>query len=854
LDPGLMSKTVASYLDDFLLRGNETAFAHRQGLRVKRWSYGQIAKSAMRFARELETRRIAKGDRVLLWARNSPEWVSAFFGCLLRGVIVVPLDLQSEPGFVKRVQEQVEAKLALCDAATSAVVEQSLPAIELDELSSQIAHQSSRPYSITNLRPDDTVEIVFTSGTTAEPKGVLITHRNLMANLTPLEREIKRYLKWERLVHPIRFLNLLPLSHVFGQFMGIFVPQLLGGEVFFQESLAPSQIVQTIKRERISVVISVPRILDALREKIESDYATRGELIRFQNAIASSAGRNFLRRWWTFRAIHNLFGWKFWAFISGGATLNPDSEQFWQRLGFAVIQGYGMTETASLVSVNHPFKQGRGSVGKVLPGQEVKLAKDGEILVRGENVSPGYWREDEQSRATANGWFRTGDVGEMDEEGSLYFKDRKREVIVTSAGINIYPVDIELVLGRQPELIASAVIEIDGPRGLEPLAVLILRDDRANAEAVINRVNKLLAPHQQVRRWFVWPDQDFPRTAMQKVRKQLVKEVVRAELVQAAEIHAGAVAAQISHSNNLLEIIARISQDASATFAPSARLGADLKLDSLGRVELLSALEDRYQLEIDEAAFTDATTLAEVEEMIREGRHEEAAAYPYPQWQQRWPLSWLRIALLYLIVLPATRLLGWPRVRGKEYLRNVRGPLVFICNHVTMVDHALVLLALSGRFRTRMAIAMDGEQLREWLHPQAGTDLLTRLRYLLQYVSVVFFFNVFSMPQKSGFRRSFLFAGQMMDRGFSLLVFPEGQRTKHGTLNPFMPGTGLLIQKLDAPVVPMRIEGLWELKRANRHFAWPGEVSVIIGEPITYSSQQDPEAVATNLAEHVRAL
>jgi long-chain acyl-CoA synthetase len=848
-----MPKTVASYLDDFLSRGNETAFAHRHGLRVKRWSYRQIAKTAMRFARELEARRIAKGDRVLLWAKNSPEWVSAFFGCLLRGVIVVPLDLQSEPGFVKRVQEQVGAKLALCDAATSGLVEQSLPVIELDELSSQIAHHSSNPYPITDDWYDDPVEIVFTSGTTAEPKGVLITHRNLMANLTPLEREIKRYLKWERLVHPIRFLNLLPLSHVFGQFMGVFVPQLLGGEVFFQESLSPSQIVQTVKSERISVVITVPRILDALREKIESDYEARGKLDRFQNTIASSAGRNFLRRWWTFRAIHNMFGWKFWAFISGGATLNPDTEQFWQRLGFAVIQGYGMTETASLVSVNHPFKQGRGSIGKVLPGQEVKLAENGEILVRGENVSPGYWRDNEQSRAAENGWFRTGDVGEIDEEGSLYFKGRKREVIVTSAGVNIYPADIELVLGRQPEIKAGVVIKIEGPHGPEPLAVMILRDDHANAEAAVNQVNELLAPHQQIRRWFVWPGEDFPRTATQKVRKHVVGEVVRAELARAGQISGSAVAPAIGHSNNLVEIIARISKDVSATLDPSAKLGADLKLDSLGRVELLSALEDRYQLEIDEAAFTDATTLAEVEKIIREGRHEEATPYPYPQWQQRWPLSWLRITLLYLIVLPVTRVMGWPRIRGKEYLRNVRGPLVFICNHVTMVDHALVLLALPGRFRTRMAIAMDGEQLREWLHPQPGTGLFTRLLYLLQYVSVVFFFNVFSMPQKSGFRRSFMFAGQMMDHGFSLLVFPEGQRTKHGALNPFMPGTGLLIQKLAAPVVPMRIDGLWELKSAGRHFAWPGEVSVIIGEPVSYSLQEDPEAVATDLAEHVRA-
>ena len=849
-----MRTTLASYLNDFLSLDNETAVAHTHGLRVKRWSYSQIAKTAFRLARELEARRIEKGDRVLLWAGNTPEWVSVFFGCLLRGVIVVPLDRQSEPGFVKRVQEQVEAKLAFCDTAISALVEKPLPVIELDELDSLIAHHSSNPYCITDIGYDDTVEIVFTSGTTAEPKGVRITHRNLIANLTPIEREIKRYLKWERLFHPIRFLNLLPLNHVFGQFMGIFVPPLLGAEVFLQESLSPSQIIGTVRRERISVVIAVPRILDALREKIESDYEARGNLPTLRRAIASSAGQNFLRRWWTFRTIHNMFGWKFWAFVSGGASLNPDTEEFWQQLGFAVIQGYGMTETAAVVSVNHPFKQGRGSIGKVLGDQEVKLAEDGEILVRGENVSSGYWKEDGQSRAAKNGWFPTGDVGEIGPEGRLFFKGRKKEVIVTSAGVNIYPADLELVLGRQAEIKAGVVIEFEGPHGPEPLAVLILRDIGAKAEGLISRVNESLAPHQQIHRWFIWPGEDFPRTPTQKIRKQIVGEVVRAELSKAAEISDPVVASAMDHPDDLIEIIARISKNESATFESSAKLGTDLKLDSLGRVELLSALEDRYQLDIDEAAFNDATTLAEVEKLIREGGHEKESPYPYPKWQRRWPLSWLRIVLLYLVVLPITRVMGWPGISGKKHLRNVRGPLVFICNHVTMADHALILLALPRRFRNRLAIAMDGEQLRAWHHSAAGTRVLTRLLNRLQYVGVVLFFNVFALPQKSGFRQSFRFAGEALDHGFSLLIFPEGQRTKHGALNPFMAGTGLLIQKLDAPVVPIRIDGLWELKKAARHFARPGEVSVIIGQPVTYSGQEDPSAIAADLAERVRGL
>ena len=276
--------------------------------------------------------------------------------------------------------------------------------MQLEELGSKLSRHSSAPCATAEIDQNDTVEIVFTSGATAEPKGVRITHRNLLVNLIPLEQEIGRYLKYERFVHPMRFLNLLPLSHVFGQLMGLFVPQLLGGEVFFQESLSPSQIIETAKRERISVLIAVPRILDTLREKVERDYEAHGTLERFQRAILDARGRHPLKRWCRFRKIHSMFGWKFWAFISGGATLAAGTEEFWDRLGFAVIQGYGMTETASLISVNHPFKLARGSIGRVMPGQEVNLAADGEILVRGENVSPGYWQATDGAGATDDGW------------------------------------------------------------------------------------------------------------------------------------------------------------------------------------------------------------------------------------------------------------------------------------------------------------------------------------------------------------------------------------------------------------------------------------------------------------------
>ena len=216
----------------------------------------------------------------------------------------------------------------------------------------------------------------------------------------------------------------------------------------------------------------------------------RERLEDFRARFAAAKGKHFLRRWWIFRGIRRRFGWKFWAFISGGAALDSETEEFWDRLGYAAIQGYGLTETTSLISVNHPFRLGKGSIGKVLPGREVKLAEDGEILVRGGGVSSGYWDGNGAHKVSdEEGWYRTGDIGALDDAGNLYFKGRKKEVIVTPGGTNVYPEDLEAALRRQPEVKDCVVVGIERGGNAEACAVVILRDE-GDVEAVVQRANR----------------------------------------------------------------------------------------------------------------------------------------------------------------------------------------------------------------------------------------------------------------------------------------------------------------------------------------------------------------------------
>ena len=832
--------TLIDFFDD-LARTRGGFLVYDDGFRSRAYTYEQVGRAARGFAACLHELGLRKGDKVVFWSENRPEWIVAFWGCLLGGIVVVPIDYRASPDFLARVCRIVAAKLVLIGQDVPPVgVGHSVsgaPVWKLHEVqwSEGTADTPDVSPKVMIVR-DDVAEIIFTSGATAEPKGVVITHRNLLANIVPIEREVRKYRKWARPFSPIRFLNLLPLSHMFGQAMATFVPPMLSGVVVFMRGYNPVEIAAQIESRSISVLVCVPKILDVLREYVLR-VASPPEI--------PGRPQHFLRRWWRYRSIHNLFGWKFWAFVVGAAPLDSGLEAVWSELGFVVIQGYGLTETAPIVSLNHPFGTKKGSVGKAIAGVEVKIAPDGEILVRGDNVTRGYFNADEEtSRAFDDGWFHTGDIGEIAQDGDLYIRGRKKEMIVTPEGLNVFPEDVERVLMLIAGVRDAAVV---GARiGTEERvhAVLVL-DAGTDVEAVIRQANAKLEEHQKIRRALVWPDSELPRTeGTRKLKRALVRDWVKEDgtprVVKAGGDRLAALLAKYAGRDDL----------------PPDTTIEELGLSSLDRVELMVAIEDAFQTHVDEGAFAEARDIGQLRTLVE---HPPSSHTPpsepvdFPAWNRSWPARTIRHASLPTLILPLARAFAWMRVEGRQHLDGVHGPVIFAANHQSHMDTPMIMAALPRRWRYRLAPAMAKEFFKAHFFP-AEHGALVWFTNSLGYYLAALFFNAFPLPQReAGARQTLRYIGDVLEDGFSVLIFPEGKRTDTGEIDRFRPGIGMIASRLDVPVVPVRVEGLDRVLHHTLRMAKPGHVRVAFGAPLQLTGE-DYQSLAKQVEDAVRRL
>jgi long-chain acyl-CoA synthetase len=550
--------------------------------------------------------------------------------------------------------------------------------------------------------------------------------------------------------------------------------------------------------------------------------------------------------------------------ISGGATLPSELEEFWTGAGFALIQGYGMTETSALVTLNHPFRIGHGTIGKPLPGREVRLSDDGEILVRGDVLAGATWQNGAM-RAREGEWLATGDLAERNEQGELRFTGRKGDVIVTTAGMNVHPVDLEDALMKQPKVRGCVVVACQIGSVTEPVAVVLYSGSDEDLNAAVAAANGGLAEYQKIRRILRWSELQFPFTSTGKLLRRKVAEWA------CIKVSTGRVLGESARQDELPAMIAEITGERIAG-GDELRLSEDMHLDSLGRVQLQSILEQRLGIEVDDDAIATVTTLGELRAMLVRGtglavvangivapaksQHAETeeidTRHSYPRWPWSWPMRMIRIAFLEAVMRPLIWMLAAPRV-VRETNDVPDRPVLIISNHVTAYDGALVLYALPAKLRRRVAIAMSAETLMAF---RKGRDLGNSLRNFFgppAYWLVVALFNVFPLPRLRGFRRSFAHAGEAMDRGDSVIIFPEGTRSRDGLMHSFRPGTGMLAEESGVPVVPVALIGLHEMRAAKR-WVRTGKLEIHVGRAISVDEGVSAAELTLKFEDSVRAL
>lgn len=791
-------KTLAQFIQKVAeTYGDKIAFRARPRFRAQDYSYQEVFQLSKVVAQKLAEAGLKKGDSIIIWAANSPFWIAGFFGIQLIGAVAVPLNVQSKEEFIRKIANLTGAKFILKSKFLPPPA--ALKSQDLETLKPRL--EPGLPKVTTG--ENDLAEIVYTSGTTGFPKGVMLTHQNILANVASAAQVIE-------LSQFDRTLSILPLSHMFEQVADLFLPMAVGATVTYPGAVNSANIRKNLVEDKITKMAAVPEFLRLIIRRLEETPA--GFLIKLGEKIPSMAVRRIL-----FRPIISQFGGALTTIVSGGAPLDPEVGKKWEAMGIYILQGYGTTEAAPAISANSYRDRKITSVGKPLPNVQVKIAPDGEILVRGENVFPGYFGDPQKTKEVfTDGWYKTGDLGYLDKDGHLFVRGRKKYLIVTEAGENVYPEDIEFELSKFSPVLDSCVVGLVRD-GKTIVHAVLLAPQIKNPQDIITKVNSRLAGHQQIQDWSIWPYEDFPRTVTKKVKRDQVIAYLATRKIKVEEMlpaTAGLVEKSLVQITNL-----PISQITSAK-----KLVADLKMDSLERVELVAIIEQETGIILDEAEIGPETTVADIAQKVTAGT-QKIERYKFRQWPLAAHVLFLRKVVQQLLLTPAVNYFTDHKVKGRENLTSLALPAVFCANHISAIDPAVVVVSLPAKIRAKLAIAAAADVIFETKKYQKYKNFLTLA------------FNIFPFARVGQIKSSLDYTGRLLDRGFSILVFPEGRISVTGKLQKLKVGAGFLAVEMQVPVVPIKIKGTAKIVAPGTEFpTWPkkAKVQVAFGRPLVF--------------------
>ena len=814
-----------------LLRGVCVEHEHERALQLfgeggveVTYTYGDLWRGALAVAGALRGAGVRRGDAVVLLSPNEPAWPMAYLGGLLADAAVVPVDPEMAGAEVGRIARKSEAVVILAHEEHAPTLE-SLECVEWAARGGAEGERAGRGLLILTLseafaaepmrdeevslrdRSSELASLLFTSGTTGDPKGVMLTHANFCALLSSLHGVFS-------VSRRDRFLSVLPLFHTFEFSAGFLLPMSVGARVTYLTELEGATLRAAMKAIRPTGIIGIPALWDVLQKRIEAQVKDKGEAASLLFKLSMKANRALRAKGLNagpllFGQVHESLGGSVRYLISGGAALSDSTLEVFEGLGFELLEGYGLTEAAPVLAVRRPkSRRGAGTVGRPIPGVQIKI-KDpdasgvGEVLARGDNVMAGYLNDAEStSRALRDGWLHTGDLGSLNARGELTLSGRSKELIVTSSGKNVYPDDLEPIFAAHEHIEELAIVGIPDPQGDERVAALIVLKGGAPEEAQrevkahIATINALRPDHQRLRTFRFWPE-PLPRTATRKVRRS----EVRAELMRLLEIGRAARRAEQEGASAhepawLYSGLAGLCGVDLGEVLPESHLITDLGLSSLQLVELRLLIEEALGRAVDGARVARAERVQDLAALAMErgesaGEGEGAPEASRPLWRDLpEPVRAAGRALIDAGRHAAFSQLFKLDIRGRENL-PMNQQVIVISNHSSHLDIGLIKEAL-GPLGANLGVLAAQDYFFDTEYKEAILSQFTRL---------------IPVDRGAPLERSMREAEEAIAQGWSVLIYPEGTRSPTGELQEFKAGVGYLQHKTGLPILPLYLSG-----------------------------------------------
>lgn len=859
------------------------------------YTFGTVWLESARLAGHLIDQGLEPGDRVGIVMEDGPVWGICFLAILSAGCVVVPFDPQNPTGALAHLFEHAGCRLILVSPSTRGRVEEAqagawtgLPSVTVSDTPSPGAWavcasvdgdshttdcESRGPNPLRPRSPDDLLAILYTSGTTGDPKGVVLTSRNVLRNVDEALKIIQ--------VYPTdHMLSVLPLYHALALIISLVVPLFAGFTVSFLSVLEPQRILKAFRDEGITIFVCVPQFFylmhrRILREVEQASWPTRFLFRRLfsvsrmlKRTLGVNAGRLF------FRSVHKPFGPGLRLFGVGGARFDPAVQATLETLGFPFIQAYGMTETAALVTVAPQAGNEAGSVGRPLPHVQVAIDRPnaegvGEVVVRGESITQGYWRNAEATAAAlVDGWLHTGDSGYISPRGFLHLTGRSKDIIVLSSGKNIDPEEIEhQYAGQCPEIKEICVLGVpdQSEEGRERLHAVIVPDfDYLRSRQIVNsadmirfvieNVSQRLPTYKRVNSYEIRRE-PLPRTTTRKIRRfQLAQEIRdRQATGKPASQDPAGPEPRSATERAVFATIRGMKQ--SAVVRPEMNLELDLGFDSLERVELLSSLQDRFRVQFSDEQLSALLTVQDLVELLEDraqGAEQPDAATSWSEILRRplrsddertmrvilrqRPVSERVIYVTGRIAALAAKLFFRFRVKGIENLPDDY-PFLICPNHLSYLDAVFLVIALPWRVVRRQFFLGYTNYFESGLLGFLGRRL-----------------KVLPVDPDRALRQALRLGAEGLRRSLVLIVYPEGERSIDGTLKTFRKGPSILATELGVPVIPVGIKGTFEAWPRGRKRPRLHPVSLEFGAPLAPAAGEAVEDFNARLYDAVKHL